>query len=412
MIITSLARTLADTIAVSGRAIGAVPPLRAEALFRAARVPFEDDPSAAEPLEAMCRSLEEDVHLAPRGRLLLGRRFVDNLRTRRRLLDREAAGDLPETTDAAGPIIVTGFPRTGTTLSHRLLALAADARAPRWCELMEPSLGPGDPTRARRRRLRKYRTAVTISGLLAPDLRHIHELVPDGPEECTHLHELAFDSESLALAGPVRSYRAWLDERDWNQRRNRYEWQHRAMRAIVADRAPSDRGSRWVLKAPQHLCQLDELFETFPDATVVRMHRDPIAAMGSTASLVACASSILSPGLPPGHGDDLLDIFEQWQALGDEAMPRHADRVIEMHYDDLVADPIDFVERVHAAAGLPVAGEHLDEVRHHLATRPRHHFGRHRYRLEDHGVDPDLARERFAAYIDRMASLRRTSTSN
>ena len=134
--------------------------------------------------------------------------------------------------------------------------------------------------------------------------------------------------------------------------------------------------------------------------------------MYSTASLVACASSILSPGLPPGHGDDLLDIFEQWQALGDEAMPRHADRVIEMHYDDLVADPIDFVERVHAAAGLPVAGEHLDEVRHHLATRPRHHFGRHRYRLEDHGVDPDLARERFAAYIDRMASLRRTSTSN
>ncbi len=407
MITTFLARTLADTLAVSGSAIGFVPALRVETLFRTAGLPIEADPGAVEPLEAMCRSLVEDVRLAPRGRMILARRFVDNLRTRRRLLDREAAGDLPEPVDSAPPIIVTGFPRTGTTLSHRLLSLAADARAPQWCELMEPSLGPGDPTRARGRRLRKYRNAIRLSGLLAPDLRHIHELIPDGPEECTHLHELAFDSESLALAGPVRSYRSWLDERDAGQRRNRYEWQARAMRAIARDRDPNQRRSRWVLKAPQHLCQLDELFETFPEATVVRMHRDPIAAMGSTASLVACASSILTPGLPPGHGDDLLDIFEQWQSQGDEAMPRHADRVIEMHYDDLVADPTGFVEQVHDAAGIPVSGSHIDAVRRHLAARPKHHFGRHRYRLEDHGIDPEVARERFADYTARMESLRR-----
>ena len=78
-----------------------------------------------------------------------------------------------------------------------------------------------------------------------------------------------------------------------------------------------------------------------------------------------------------------------------------------MHYDDLVADPTGFVERVHQAAGIPVSGSHIDAVRDHLAARPKHHFGRHRYRLEDHGIDPEVARERFADYVARMESLRR-----
>jgi len=402
-------KALRDVGATVGGGVGLVPRPEVEALFRAAGVRVEDDPAAVEPLDAMCRSLAEDLRLAPRGRLLLGRRYVDALRLRRRLLDRESEGRLPPTDDAAAPVVVTGFPRTGTTLSHRLLALAPDARAPRWCELMEPALGPGDPVRARRRRVTKHRRAIGMLDRLAPDLKRIHELVADGPEECTHLHELAFDSESFALAGPVRTYRDWLDGRDADRRRERYRWQDRALRAIVADRAADDRGERWVLKAPQHLCQLDELFECFPGATVVRMHRDPIAAMGSTASLVACASGILTPGLPPGHGDELLDIFEQWQRRGDEAMTRHADRVIEVHYDDLVADPIGFVERVHAAGGIAVAGSHLDAVRSHLAARPKHHFGRHGYRLADHGLDEHRVRERLAGYIARIERLRTVS---
>ena len=407
MITTSISRFLLDAAAVSARAIGLTPPLRVDTLFRAAGVPIEGDPGAVEPLGAMCRSIDEDIQLAPRGRLLLARRYIEALRTRRRLLDRDADGGLPDTSDPSPPIVVTGFPRTGTTLSHRLLSLAPDARAPQWCELMEPSLAPPPSPRTRHRRVRRYRHAIQLANIVAPDLRHIHELVSDGPEECTHLHELAFDSESFALVGPVRSYRAWLDDRDAAQRRSRYEWQLRAMRAIAADRDPVDRGERWVLKAPQHLCQLDDLLAAFPGATVVRMHRDPVAAMGSTASLVACASAILTPGLPPGHGDDLLDIFEQWQARGDEAMPRHPGRIIEMHYDDLVADPVGFVERVHDFAGVPVSGSHVDAIRRHLAARPKHHFGRHRYRLEDHGIDADIVRERFARYIDRMESCRR-----
>ncbi len=403
----SLLRSMADLGARAGVMIGRVPSLEPAALEAAAGVSFEQDPGAFEPLAALCGSIRDDLDLAPRGRLLLGRRLIDILRSRRLLLDREAAGGIPPAPESFPPLVVTGFPRSGTTLSHRILALASDARAPRWCELMQPSLDPAvEPTTARRRRRRMARITVRLLDALAPDLRRIHELLADGPEECTHLHELALDSESFALLGPVDGYRHWLDDRDAFRRAARYEWQDRCMRAIHADRVPQHRGERWVLKAPQHLCQLDDLLARFPGATVVRMHRDPIEAMASTGSLVACASLIPTRGLPAGKGDDLLEIFTEWQRRGDESMPRHPGRILEIHYRDLVHDPVEFVERVHAFAGVPVQPGHADAIRAHLASRPKHHFGRHRYRLEDHDLDPDEVRAELRGYIERIDRLR------
>ena len=401
-------RAFVDVIAQAGRAFHMFPRLEPDAIMHVAGVSVDDDPRALEPLAAMCDSIQRDLRLAPRGRMLMSNRLVEIIRQRRLLLDREAAGELPKAPESTPPIVVTGFPRSGTTLSHRILSLAEDARSPQWCEVMQPSLEPGrDIEAARRRRLTRYRILVRGLQAMAPELRRIHELVPDGPEECTQLHEIALDSESFGLLGPVDSYREWLDERDDARRRERYEWQERCMRAIHADRSPSLRGERWVLKAPQHLCQLDDLFDRFPGALVVRMHRDPITCMASTASLVACAARIPTHGLPPGLGEDLLKIFIDWQTRGDEGTLRHSDRVLEIHYDDLVHEPITFVERVHEAAGIPATGEHLDRVRNHLGRRPHHHFGRHQYSIADYGLDEGDVREELAEHIERIDSIPR-----
>ncbi|MCP4833425.1 MAG: sulfotransferase [Phycisphaera sp.] len=401
-------RAVADFLALAGRGLGLVPRLEPESLAKAAGVSLDEDPRAREPLVAMCDSMQRDLEVAPRGRMLMGRRLVEILRQRRLLLDRDEAGELPEASDSNPPIVVTGFPRSGTTLSHRILALAEDARTPQWCELIQPSLESGiKPDRARRRRLARHRTAIRTLDLLAPDLRRIHELIADGPEECTHLHELALDSESFGLLGPVQHYRDWIDDRDEARRRERYEWQDRCLRAIVADRRADDPGRRWVLKAPQHLCQLDDLLERFPGTLVVRMHRDPVSAMASTGSLVACASKIVTRGLPPGLGEDLLEIFMEWQDRGDASVARHPQRILEMHYDDLVADPVAFVAHVHEAAGIPASGNHLDRVRAHLRHRPRHHFGRHAYSIADYGLDENDVRTRLVEYERRVTSIPR-----
>ncbi len=42
---------------------------------------------------------------------------------------------------------------------------------------------------------------------------------------------------------------------------------------------------RWLLKAPSHLPQLRTLFAIYPDARIIRTHRDPLedAAVGRSA---------------------------------------------------------------------------------------------------------------------------------
>ena len=139
------------------------------------------------------------------------------------------------------------------------------------------------------------------------------------------------------------------------------------------------------------------------------MHRDPIDAMTSAASLVRHASKIVGGRLDSSRAEEVVDVFEEWQDRGDEGTRSHPEAVLEIHYDDLVADPVPVVERIHDFAGLPLTGAHVDRIRAHLDRRPRHHFGRHRYRTEDFGIDAAATRERLAPYLDRIAELRTTT---
>ncbi|MCH2161784.1 MAG: sulfotransferase [Phycisphaerales bacterium] len=387
--------------------LGWAPRLEFEAIQaaagRAIGHPNLEDPDAREALEAILTSVREDFDLNAQGRVALGRRFLDIFQQRAWIRGRAERGELVPLDAVAPPIVITGFPRTGTTFSHRILAAAEDARCPLWCEGMEPALDPRlDPNVARARRLRKYRWLCRMSGVVAPRLRSIHELTADGPEECTQFHELAYDSESLVLVGPCVSYRSWLDGRNEEQLRRRYHWQELALSSIVADRPGSERHGRWVLKAPQHLVQLDQLFERFPDAKVIRMHRDPREAMPSAASLVECGASIMNRRLEAFNGDDLLEMFIEWQQKGDEAMARHRDSVLEVRYDDLVANPMGFVERVHEFAGIPVDASHRAAIAAYLRNRPQHHFGRHAYTLEQYGLDEAQVEQAVGDYTRRM----------
>lgn len=386
------------------------PRLEVDSLFRAAakslRRPGLQDDLAVEPLSAILDSIEHDLNFNHQGRVFYALRLVNNLRARALLSEREAADDLPETESTACPLFVTGFARTGTTLSHRILSLAPDARYPTWCELMEPVLDPRlEKDVARRRRLRRYRIhARLIEGLL-PGIRSVHELIADGPEECTHLHEHALDSESMQLLGPCDRYLEWIDQRSPDRRLERYRMHDRCLRSILADRPLEQQSGRWVLKAPQHLRQLDELFQTYPGARVVRLHRDPVATIASTASLVERASAIASRRADLNFGEELLEIFTDWQRKGDEGMASHRESVLEVNYDELVSDPVQFVERIHAFAGFAVTDEHLQNVRTHLEHRPKHRWGVHKYSVERYGITEEEIRGALNPYMNRISQL-------
>ena len=122
--------------------------LEEESLLRAARrvtrLSEFGDEEFREPLRRLLASFDRDGALSPVGRALKRADFVDMLVTRLRVR-REVAED-PALAEGRPrrPLIVTGLPRTGTTLLQRLLSLDPGARPLLAWEAMWPApLGRG-----------------------------------------------------------------------------------------------------------------------------------------------------------------------------------------------------------------------------------------------------------------------------
>jgi hypothetical protein len=73
-------------------------------------------------------------------------------------------------------------------------------------------------------------------------------------------------------------------------------------------------------------------------------------------------------------------------AFRDRAAP---DRVCDVQYRDLVADPWNTVSRIYTAFGIPMPPDMEPRVRRWLAENPRHKKGVHRYSTTQFGLRPE-----------------------
>ncbi len=80
-----------------------------------------------------------------------------------------------------------------------------------------------------------------------------------------------------------------------------------------------------------------------------------------------------------------------------------AERFIDVAYTDLLVDPLEQVRRIYERVGVPLKPEVEHLMRGYLAEHPQHKHGRHCYRLEDFGLDPEREEEKFAAYRERFS---------
>ena len=104
----------------------------------------------------------------------------------------------------------------------------------------------------------------------------------------------------------VPSYREWYKRTDQTAS---YDYLRVMLQVLQAERGGP---RRWLLKSPQHLEQIPALMATFPDARVVRTHRDPVRVTASIMTLVAY-------GLRMNHGAiDPLEIGRVWSARAED----------------------------------------------------------------------------------------------
>lgn len=354
-------------------------------------------PSFREGLGRLLAELDGPARLTTIGRMAARSRVHDLLEARLRLVDHRRRHPGVAEEEVRRPIFVLGLPRTGTTVLYGLLAADPAMRSPVSWEVAHPF---PPPTRAQR--FDDPRIAATEKQLdrfrrLAPDLDRIHPLGAMLPQECLALHALEFASYEFVTTFPVPAYWAWLREQDL---RASYEVQRQVLQHLQSGYG----GDHWILKTPSHLMWLDTLLEVFPDALVVHTHRDPTTVLASVSSLMFHVRGAFSDHVDPHQvGREQLDA---WTWALDRTMAARerlpADRVVDVHFDDTVTDPIGTVTRVYEQLGIEVTDAVADGVRGYLADNPRDKHGRHAYDLADFGLDHDEVSDRFATYRDRF----------
>lgn len=346
-----------------------------------------------EPYRRLVDALNDEADLHVVGRVLTRYDLLTQLRVRLQVID--AVKRDPSITDEeiVAPVFVTGPARSGTSILHELLGEDPNLRVPTGWEMALPFA----PTDGPDRRAEWAEPSFDLWSDVGPEFAAVHELKATLPEECLWLLAPEFATGYWATCTNTMGFMAW---RAGTDPLPAYRFHRTMLQLLQHGHDPKP----WALKSPVHLGSLPVLFAVYPDARVIHTHRDPVKVVLSSASTVATGRWLRSDSVDPkdvgatvGFGMQmLLEITMQQRADGQ--VP--ADQVADLHYLDLLRDPVAAIEAAYGELGLPFDPTFPDRIRGYLAARPQDKHGVHRYSPDDFGLDVDQIRKDFATYID------------
>jgi hypothetical protein len=351
-------------------------------------------------LERYLASAVEDGRLNALGARMVADTAVGRLRARRAMARHLEEHPHVLARRLLAPIVITGGWRTGTTFLFRMLASDPRLRAPLPAELSAPWRFARLAGAEREAAIDAAAVAHALLHRLNPELAVIHDSGARLPEECVLAMGSDFRNWGFTSTTRLDGYAAWLAGEPFSGAYRRY-------RAMLQTLDLGD-GRRFVLKAPAHLADLASLFEAFPDACVVHLHRDIAETIASGASLFAVFRSTYSDAVDPFDvGRFQADQTALW--LGRALAFRDAEaarsgraRFVDLDYRRLVADPIGAARRIYDSVGMDSTPDVVAGFERYRVANRQHAQGRHRYDASQFGLDAGVLGERFARYEARF----------
>jgi hypothetical protein len=375
----------------------------AEAARRTGGLDDLGDGPFVEPMARFLDSLEREARLNEMGRLIAQERVL--LHTVNRLGYVNDRKRHPTIADEriVKPVFIIGFPRTGTTILHDILAQDPDSRAPLTWETMFPSPPPEADTFETDPRI-----AQAAALLPTPDteterdrkFKAMHPMGAQLSQECVVMMGEAMCTPLFHNQFRVPSYEDWVDtEADWS---HVYTFHERQLQHLQWH----NHRDRWVLKTGAHMWGLEHLLRTYPDARIVFTHRDPVKSVTSYASLTTLVRTAGSDEV------DQLEIAQDWiarlkrvidHALAVRAAGPYPDAIFyDMQFSDFVADQFAVISDIYDAFGLPMSDDGAARMQAFIAENPKGKHGLHLYTPEEYGIDPDAVRREFRLYIEQF----------
>jgi hypothetical protein len=359
-------------------------------------------------LSRLLDSLEAEANLSRRGRELCRIKLVHHLATRLRVQENHArAGAAISKQPIVRPLIVIGFPRTGSTLLQNLLALDPRARSLKFWELYspyapvrEPEPGEMDP---------RLVAAAAFAKTRPEKLQQAHEVSAHGPEECNWLLKLTFAQWRFYMFFRIPSYMTWLVEQRLIEQ---YQYYRNQLQLLLWQR-PCPAGGHIVLKNPNHFGFLEALLAAYPDACIVHVHRDMRSVIASTCSLRRYNQSTYTDAV------DLLTIgrevvptmvrfIERGMKARSAARPG---QILDLPYNAFTRNPVATIRLIYSHFGLDMTSE-LETKLSDWLTLGESDRPRHRYELAEFGLDGKTIDETFAFYTDYFDVQRASSSSS
>jgi hypothetical protein len=296
------------------------------------------------------------------------------------------------------PLFATGEPRSGTTLLHALLSVDPTNRALRFWEVMHPTPPPGLATDDDSRR-----------ALADAEWREINEQMPqwlishpyndmlgDGLPECERTW--AFDFRVFTPTAwwrvPMGMVIGGLPSDDVAQYRI-----HRMMLQAVQH---GREARRWVLKG-FHGGRLAALFDTYPDARVLYIHRDPVQVTASRIKMAQDLHEGLTgePDSPEQARVHLAASRAGFHSILENPLIDDP-RVHHVRYADFMADQVTAIRRFYEFAGHEWTDAGEQTMRTYLATNKGDRYGKFRYSTDLIPTDVPTLHEEFAPYRERF----------
>jgi Sulfotransferase family len=316
------------------------------------------------------------------GRSDMHRQYAEALVNRLRVVDHHARhsglGDGP----IERPLVVLGLPRTGTTVASYLLDQDPARRSLLNWEASDPvppattaTLRSDPRCLAKKAELDAFAQALEVSQTPIP-----HWEEADGPTECTFVQNQDFKAFLWDAFMPTPAYSDWLLSTDMT---SAYEYERMVLQ-VLQSQAPG----AWSLKMPSHAVHIDALVAAFPDVRIVWAHRDPFKATASLLSMNHLAKSMLvtDPDLPTL----VATVIEQVRAHVERPLAMRkrlgAGAIFDLHYADLMRDPIGQMRALYDWAGDALTPEVEKSMLTWLEHNHQHRFGVRTYALSTYDL--------------------------
>lgn len=307
------------------------------------------------------------------------------------------------------PVFIVGHARSGTTLMHRLMA--ADGQRFSYYlywETFFPALteraivrGVGWLDRTLFNRVIEKKLQAWDEKTFGP-IRHIHNLGLWIPEEDQFVMKAAFVTQQWALDLPL------MDEIDIfhidalsAQRRRRWMAYYKA--CVKRNLLWSGKDKTHLSKNPLMSGWVNAIIETFPDARIVVMVRDPISCIPSTLRLVEITwkgKKWRKEQYESAQHALTRVAFDSFKLPAQALATRPDTPHYFVDYRDLVSAPKKTVEAIYTALDIAMS----PQFESYLATQEeqeKKHSSHYKYNIENYAVTPHEIEAELDAFYDQ-----------